>query len=285
MVGEIKVRKPGLYTTVQDMGRFGFRAYGVPVSGVMDTTSARMAQALVGNTEEEALLEITLRGPELYFGCTTLIAMTGANLSPQIDGKPVEMYQPYAITPGQVLSFGKPINGCRTYLAVKGGFQVEKVMDSFSWYQPVTPQSKLEKGDVIDVIETTYPHKPSHARVAPADFFQIQVEVFPGPEYDQLSKPVQQELISRHFHISNQAGRMGYRLKETLEHYQPQKDLLTSVVLPGTVQLTSGGGLIVLMRDCQTTGGYPRVLQLTKPAIDILAQKKPGDRVRFCWPG
>lgn len=282
-MGKIKVIQPGLYTTLQDTGRFGYRKYGVPVSGAMDQDAAKIANALVMNDADEATLEITLMGPALQFEGSCLIAITGADLSPQIDEKPISRYQGVFIESGQTLTFGKPRTGCRAYLAIQGGFRAKKVLNSYSWYQPVTSKGQLGKDDELEVFSVREKPSVTNAGVVPRNITPHTLHVSIGPEYNRLPKFAQRELESREFTVSDQANRMGYRLKEPLKSagLAAAGDMLTSSVMPGTVQLTPSGQLIILMRDGQTTGGYPRVLQLTNAAINILAQKAPGSKIRF----
>ncbi|WP_053977642.1 5-oxoprolinase subunit C family protein [Mangrovimonas xylaniphaga] len=277
----IRVLKAGLYTSVQDLGRFGHGSFGVPVSGVMDVQSAKFANALLGNPEHVAVLEITMVGPELEFTEVTSICMVGAEMSPAINGKPIKNNMAINVFQGDRLTFGRLQKGMRCYLAVLGGVQTESVLGSRSMYWPVTLQSKVLKGDELKLMEMKKHILERHAVVRFGDSYVVSetLEVFEGPEFNELSKEQQFILFSKSFTISNHNSRMAYQLNETLQN--SLNAIITAPVLPGTVQLTPSGQLIVLMRDCQTTGGYPRVLQLTDASINLLAQKGVGQKLRF----
>lgn len=280
-MGKIKVIRAGLFSTIQDLGRFGFRKFGVPVSGVMDQSSAKIANALVMNSSKTPVLEITMAGPQLEFDCNCLIAICGADISPRLDEQPIENNRPVFVEAGQSLEFGKLKTGCRAYVAVAGGFQVDKVLGSHSWYEGVTTKGQLKKDDELKVHEFNEVPEPPNSSVAANDFTEEGLEVYPGPEFEELSATSRENLSKKKFTITEQASRMGYRLEEKLKAAKQSGEMLTSAVRPGTVQLMPNGQLIILTRDCQTTGGYPRVLQLTEAALNLLAQKKPGERVAF----
>ena len=278
----IKVLKVGLYDSIQDMGRWDFQEYGVPVSGVMDRYSAKIANALVGNEDHAALLEITLIGPKLEFQQDCLISITGADLSTSLNGISIPLNIAIHIKSGDILSFGKRKQGCRAYLAVSGGFQTQIVMKSRSMYKNITNTFKIEKGEILPIASFTFNERTNtnaSVKVKSEHFVGLSLEVYKGPEFNLLSNEQQDMLLSSGFSIANENSRMAYQLAETLENQL--EPIITSLVLPGTVQLTPSGKLIVLMRDCQTTGGYPRVLQLSELAINRLSQKFTGDLIHF----
>lgn len=277
----VKVIKAGLYSTIQDSGRFGYQNYGVPYSGFMDVYSASMANVLLGNDEHAAVIEMTMTGPTLKFSCDSSICISGADISPKLNENRIKLNKPIPVKSGDIVSFGKLVFGFRGYLAVLGGFKTEKAMNSYSMYQGITKQSMLLKNDdlLIDTSLKDFDKKHASIKVSKTHFITEHIEVFKGPEFQKLSKEQQDLLFSKYFTISKENNRMAYQLAESLDNnLQP---IITSLVLPGTVQLTPSGKLIVLMRDCQTTGGYPRVLQLKEASINILAQKFTGDAIHF----
>lgn len=280
MMAEVEILKPGLYSSIQDLGRFGFREFGVPVSGAMDLQAAGLANLLLENNPTAAVLEITLQGPKMTFSEPTQIAIAGADLSPEIDGKAIGNYRLHSIEAGQVLDFGKRNSGYRTYLAVKGGFQTEVVLESRSWYDGITRNYRLEKGMKLPFFRGKDEKRQNYAAVKADEYITSAViEAFPGPEYELLSTSEKSALQKWHFSAAKESNRMGIQFQEKLENsLQP---ILTGPVLPGTVQLTPSGTLIALMRDGQTTGGYPRILQITKAGMDILAQKLPGEKLQI----
>lgn len=277
----IDVLAPGIYSTIQDFGRIGFQEYGVPYSGVMDRTAASLANAILGNSPDSPVLEITMQGPKLQFKCTTTICVTGANLSAKLNNSIFLNNKPMMVKSGDILSFGSLKKGIRAYLAIKGGFQTEQVMWSCSMYSGITKKEKLEKGDVLKISTANNLVRNYNASIKiNFDYFNLKtLEVFKGPEFDMLSKKQKIQLLNTEFTISKNNNRMAYQLNETLQNNL--KPIITSPVLPGTVQLTPSGNLIILMRDCQTTGGYPRVLQLKESAINLIAQKYTNQPVLF----
>ncbi|MDO5981489.1 biotin-dependent carboxyltransferase family protein [Flavivirga spongiicola] len=277
----IKVLKTGLYSTIQDSGRHGYQDYGVPYSGVMDAYSGSMANVLLGNNEDAAVIEMTMTGPTLEFNCDTSICISGADISPELNEIPIKLNKPVQVKSGDIVSFGKLISGFRSYLAVLGGFKTENVMNSYSMYQGVTKQSRLSKNNELLVNAPLKDFTMKHAVIKVRDrhFTTKHIEVFKGPEFQKLSKVQQDSLFATSFTISKKNNRMAYQLEESLGN--DLEPIITSSVLPGTVQLTPSGKLIILMRDCQTTGGYPRVLQLKETAINILAQKFTGGTIHF----
>ena len=277
----VKVIKPGFFTTIQDLGRFGFQDYGVPISGSMDQYSAQFANALLNNDKNDAVLEITMSGPTLHFDCHTIICISGADLSPTLNGKAIKLNTIITIKPNDVISFGKLYSGFRSYLAVKDGFQSEIKLNSRCMYKNVTSKYKIELNDVLQINEILSIESSKYASLKfNTILFDINcLEVFKGPEFELLTPNQKQKLFDQEFTISNLNDRMAYQLEEPFEN--SLTPIITSLVLPGTVQLTPSGNLIVLMRDCQTTGGYPRILQLKETSINCLAQKFKGQKIRF----
>jgi len=277
----IKVLQAGLYSSIQDLGRFGYRNYGVPVSGVMDAISAGFGNALLNNDKNDAVLEITILGPKLAFTAATKFVLTGAEISPSLNQNPITNYKVYSVCAGDILSFGKLVNGARCYLAVINGFDSSTVLNSKSFYNGITLKGILKKGDEL----LFNPNKEKNVEQVgilknKRQFYQTSIiEVYRGPDLELFSTKEKEKLISTKYTISKNINRMGYRLEEEVVVHN--KSIITSPVIPGTVQIVPSGQLIVLMKDAQTTGGYPRVFQLTEKSISILAQKKAGDQFNF----
>lgn len=281
MEAEIQVLEPGLYSTIQDKGRFHFMKYGVPMSGPMDKIASKIANLILNNSSNAAVMEITQTGPVLKFSNHTQIAVSGADLSAEINGNSILNNKAYRIFPGDILRFGKRKYGCRSYLAVSGGFQTETFLASRSWYEGITDHYKLEKGLKLKYLirEETFLRTNSALKIDRQHLIQQEISVFPGPEFNLLSGPQQKFLSSSLFAVDRNNNRMAIQLQGLLEN--EMDPIITSPVLPGTVQLTPSGRLIILMRDCQTTGGYPRVLQVSEEGQNILAQKVIGDKISF----
>jgi biotin-dependent carboxylase-like uncharacterized protein len=277
----IKVLHSQFGLSVQDTGRKGFSNIGVPKSGAMDLYSSQLANKLLNNHSDDAVLEITFGGCKLEFLETCKICITGAEFSAIINNKKASLNSVIQVEKGTVLSFGKQRFGVRTYLSVKGGFNTEKILNSRSQYKGITSEEFLTKGSILEISseQSKMVQTKSKVKIDPEHFSSTKINCFKGPEYNALNEFQKKALGNSLYKISSNNNRMGYQLKETLENQLPS--MLTSAVLPGTVQLTPSGKLIVLMRDCQVTGGYPRVLQLSEASINRLAQKTTGDAIRF----
>lgn len=277
----IKVLKAGFFASIQDKGRIGFAAVGIPVSGVMDRYAADIANSILNNPLEDAVLEITLGGIELQFLFDTFICLSGGDFSPQINGKPILMNSRINVLKNDILSFGKVSYGVRCYLSVKGGIQTEKVLKSRSFYKGITETSVIKKNTIFSIKETANEKVFANAsvKILKSHFTTKEIQCIKGPEFYLLNEIQKKKLTQQVFTISNDNSRMGYRLNELFSNELPS--ILTSAVLSGTVQLTPSGKLIILMRDCQVTGGYPRILQLTSNAINQLAQKTTNSEIQF----
>lgn len=275
----LKVLKSGFYTTIQDNGRFGFRHKGVPVSGTMDDLARHRVNTLLENHSDAAVLEITMTGPTLIFEEPTYISLGGAKLSATLNNEPIENYHVYKIYDGDILSYGRLEKGFRGYLGIKEGFLTKNVLGSGSQYVPLTESSCIKDGAVLEYQPTaSFEAKLTDLKVR-SYLDSLDLKVSLGPEFELLPEKEQHKLFESTFSVSKENNRMAYQLEEKLESHAIS--MLTSATLPGTVQMTPSGKLIVLMKDGQTTGGYPRILQLNKEAISILAQKKAGDNIRF----
>ena len=272
----IKVIQPGLFTTIQDGGRHGFRNIGIPTSGFMDQESAWAANELVKNNKDESLLEVTLTGPTLIFNCNCVISITGGDFNPLINNLPVKMYQSINVSSGDILKLNNTINGARSYIAISGGLNVKSLFGSKSFFSNISDSYHLKKGDEIKV------SKKSESQILKWDKLKFNLnrfmKVFRGPEYDLLSTNSKQKLFKNEFTI-NSNNRMAYNLEEKLQ--VDIKTIISSPVLPGSVQLTPSGKIIILHRDCQTTGGYPRILQLDTNSFNNLSQLKSNDKIKF----
>lgn len=282
MDNNILILSEGMHTSIQDLGRKGYRSYGVPISGAMDKYSAILANKLLNNDEKLPVMEITLTGPKILFEDHSLIVLTGADMSPELNGEALKMNFVYEVKTSDVLSFGALKTGARTYLGVKGGFKTEIKLNSFSYYDGITSSEKVQKGERLKIasFDTDLHVSSSKIKVKSTHFNEKELEVTKGPEFNRLTKKHRELLFSKKFKIGTYHNRMGYQLNNKFPPIK-NNEIITSTVIPGTVQLTPSGKLIIMMRDCPTTGGYPRILQLTDIAINQLAQKKENDVFKF----
>lgn len=278
--------KPGLWTTVQDDGRMGYQNFGVPMGGAMDKKAAQQANQLVGNPPETPVLEITMLGPQIIIEGDCQIAITGADLSPTLNKVSIPNYQTINASSNSVLAFGQLRQGCRTYLAVRGQWQIKPWLESCSAMslgnKAATPQSLIQKDSFIN-IQTLPFIAPRYTPSQDCPVFKemVQVPLMAGPEWNYLTSRQVARLFSMTYKIHKDANRMGYRLEPSLPNFEFSSPLISSGIVPGTVQITNGGQLIILLLDAQTTGGYPRIGNITRSTINNLAQAKPGDNIRF----
>jgi len=275
----LKVLKSGFYTSIQDLGRFHYRNKGVPVAGAMDNLSVQKANSLLENDANAAVLEITMTGPTLLFEDASYIALAGAKMSATLNNEPIQNYKVYTVTEGDILSYGKLEKGFRGYLAIKGGFTPKAVLGSVSQYRPITKENRLKDGDRIPFGSIT-DFNPILSELKVDSFLDDTVlRVHKAPEFDMLTDSQLEVIFTKEFTVAKENNRMAYQLNEVIASHEVS--MLTSATLPGTVQLTPAGKLIVLMWDGQTTGGYPRILQLSDRAIAILSQKREGAKISF----
>lgn len=279
---QVDIINSGFFTSVQDNGRYGYADLGVPESGATDKRAYYLANALLNNDSNAAMLECTLIGPTITSAIDTYIVITGALAMVTIDGVTVEHSKPTFVRSGQKVVVGKIFNGCRLYLAIAGGIDTKVILGSRSWLLPITKYQKLSDGMKLPVGTTNYGTKKGANLKTVNDTFIIDntnILVKRGPEYNMLSRTQKNLLVTTIFSISALWNRMAIQLNEVIEN--DLQDILTSPVIPGVIQLTPSGKLIILMKDCQTTGGYPRVLIVTKRGLLKLAQLQQGSTLEL----
>ncbi|MEM3580721.1 MAG: biotin-dependent carboxyltransferase family protein [Candidatus Bathyarchaeia archaeon] len=282
-----QVLKPGFFTTVQDLGRYGYLKYGVPISGAMDSFSMIVANLLVGNNPNDACLEITLIGPELQALADTQIALTGGKISVEINGEEASMWQTLTVRKGDVVSVRKVESGCRCYLSIRGGINTPIVLGSRSTYVRGRfggiDGRQLKFGDIIEgfsvppidvvfrMLENLVPHF--------GDSFTVHVVL--GPQADMFTEGGIETFLSNPYRVTIDSDRMGYRLEGPAIQHKGKADIVSDALLPGAVQVPRDGKPIIIMRDAQTTGGYPKIAAVITPDLDRLGQAKPNDIIRF----
>ena len=272
----IKVISKGLYTTIQDKGRFGYRNIGVPSSGYMDSESAETANLIINNPKDNPLIEATLIGPTLEFKKSAVICITGGEFSPTLNDIKISSYSAIEVNKGDILKINNSSIGSRCYISIQGTIISHTILGSKSFYHQITNSNIIEDGDIflfkknIRTLEQKYTHKK----------FELNktINVFRGPEFKCLSNESIKTLFNEEFSIGIN-NRMAYNLLEKIQ--DGVNSIISSGVIPGTVQLTPSGNIIILHRDSQTTGGYPRILQLNEKSLNDLAQLRTGDNIRF----
>ncbi|HVP68369.1 MAG TPA: biotin-dependent carboxyltransferase family protein [Anaeromyxobacteraceae bacterium] len=289
----ITVLKPGLLTTVQDAGRPGYRAFGMPVAGAMDRLSLALANALAGNPPAAAALELTLLGGSFRFEEDGHAALCGADMQARLAGSPVGPCAGFPVRAGEELVLGGARAGVRAYLAVRGGIDVPAVLGSRSTYARAGiggfEGRALKAGDALPVGRAR--GAPPAARSLPPSLAPplggaIRLRAIPGPQ-DQLFTAVGRAIFfGSEFRITNRNDRMGYQLDgPTIQHVHGP-DIVSDALLPGAVQVPGSGTPIVMTADAQTTGGYAKIATVIGPDLRLLAQARAGDAVRFesCTP-
>lgn len=272
----IKFISKGLYTTIQDDGRFGYRNIGVPSSGYMDRESAQTANLIIDNPINNPVIEATLIGPTIKFEKSTFICITGSDFNPMLNESRISLYTPVKVNKGDILKINNSSIGSRCYISIKGGIKVDKVLGSKSYYPQISDSSIIEKGDEFKF--ETNNSEPNYKLINQKFELNKNLKVFKGPEFNSLNKGSINKIIDQEFSIGIN-NRMAYNLKEKIQ--AGTTSIISSPVIPGTVQLTPSGQMIILHRDCQTTGGYPRILQLDEKSLNNLAQLRIGDKIKF----
>jgi len=279
-----------LLTTVQDLGRDKFRAFGINQNGAMDKKSVRLINILLGNDENEAVLEIHFPAPKILFEQNALIALGGADFSAQIDDKKIENWQTVAVEKGQTLSFPKKIHGNRLYLSVKGGFEIENWLNS----QSTNLKAKiggfegrsLQKSDWINFkFQISNFQFPKPLKISPRfamnDLESHKIRIVETAESNLLTGFSLETLLKNEFTITPKSDRMGFRLQGAPLYLLHEKELISSAVAFGTIQLLPDNQMIVLMADHQTTGGYPRIGNVIREDLPRLAQLGATDKISF----
>ncbi len=284
----ITVVKPGWFTTVQDLGRFGYQHAGVPVSGAMDPVALILANRLVGNRDGEAALEITLRGPELLFERDTVAALAGADLSAAIDGVAVPLWTELSVQAGSRLTFGARRTGGRAYLAVAGGIDVPLVLGSRAthvasncggWHgRALVAGDRLPGGrpSARQAAHRTLPFslRPRYGSV-------VTLRLLAGPQAKLWDSGVAASLARQTYRLSVHSNRMGYRLDGPPVPPPRTAPWISDATAAGALQVPPDGQPILLMADRQTTGGYPKPAAVITADLHLAGQLLPGDAIQF----
>ncbi len=289
MTQMLSIIEAGLHTTVQDLGRYGYQRFGVPVSGAMDSFAFKTANALIGNSETAAGLEITALGPKIEFLEDTRIAITGANLGPLIDGEPIELWASVKVERGSVLTFSGPVEGLRAWLSVLGGIDVPLVMGSRSTYVKGEIGGfggrALLPGDTVSTFDLEQDQDPEI--YLPQDFDiprytgEFELRVVMGPQDEAFTEAAIDGLFTSTYTVSMDQDRMGCRLEGPLLEHLESPDIISDGSPLGALQVSGDGMPIVLLNDRGTTGGYTKIANVVGVDVGLLAQAMAGDAVRF----
>ena len=303
MSAVVDVLSPGLQTTVQDLGRWGHQAVGVPVAGAMDPFSHRRANVLAGNVRGAATLEVTLVGPSLQFQDERVVAVTGAEFDLFIDDIPAPFEQALAVRAGAVLRFGSRRRGARAYVAVAGGFDVPAVLGSRATHvstrtggwqgRALARGDRLPLGTVLAPALERLLHVRSVGSSDPTTRLGLKtqpyivrvppyvIRVLPGPQADRFMPEALDALVSAPYHVGVDSDRMGYRLTGPLLRHAAGADIISDATLHGVLQVPGSGQPLLLMADRPTTGGYPKLATIISADIGVAGQAAPGDSLHF----
>lgn len=297
---QLKIIKPGIMTSIQDLGRWGYRSEGVPASGAMDTLAARIANIALGNASHDAVIEFTYGNATFQAKSDILLAYAGEGGTLFIDKQTLTPGKPIFVPSGTNLNLVNNPSGVYTYLAVAGGWDIKETLGSKSTYITAglggIQGRALKSGDELtnnnhytDVTEkillklqsselsfpkwhlnkTSFTHHPKIVRVVPAH------------EFTWFEANSLLNFLSSPYELSINSNRMGYQLEGPKLNRSVNKELLSTAVCPGTIQVTNDGSLVLLMADSQTIGGYPRVAQVAAVDLPACAQLAPGDSISF----
>lgn len=290
----VVIRKPGVLTTIQDRGRYGNQRNGFSVNGAMDKRAFEKANILVDNPKNSPVMEFVLAGPRLRFTTSTIFALTGANFNAKLNDRPIDCYRANYARRGSILELTAPKSGMYGYLAIAGGgFAVPAVMGSastnikcgFGGYKG----RNLEIGDYIESATTEVdflPYYESHRICSDEDFYafdkdEVEIRVVMGPEDDAFTSTGIAKFFGSSYTATGRCDRMGYRLDGPQVEAKDTSDIISEAVSTGSIQIPTDGHPIVMMADCQTTGGYAKIASVATVDIPKLVQRSQGKRVKF----
>lgn len=277
-----KVLDPGLFSTIQDAGRFSYQAFGFSPSGVLDYRAHKLANRLLGNEDNAAVLEMTLQGVTLEAGKDTVISTSGAKAAITIGGNTYDHGTAIKVMKGETLKIGKCEDGSRTYLAVSGGFDVPEILGSRSTHTRSGiggfKGRTLKSGDVLKSAGGDFTNKLKKIKSFESD---DDIHIIPGQQYDRFEEEVQEKLFNSEYTITKDSDRMGIRLNGAELQTDAGHDVLSEPTQLGSIQVPKNGQPIILLNDRQTAGGYVRIATVALADIPKLVQKSPGGKLRF----
>ena len=289
----LQIIKAGILDTIQDQGRYGYQHLGINPCGAMDRYSAQLANALLGKDLNSSVIEMHFPAAKIMFEKETIICITGADFSPTINKKKIPVGQPLAVNKNTELNFDKKLSGARSYLSLLHDFNLDKWLNSYSTNLVAGAGGykgrALKKGDVLNLknnFEYKYLPEEKYYALLPwkaTESISLKKEIrfLRGNEWDWLTDDAMNIFTEDNFQITANSNRMGYRLKGNILYVKEEKQLISSGVTFGTIQLLPDGHLIVLMADHQTTGGYPRVGHVISADLPLLAQCNSADEIKF----
>jgi len=290
-MSKIRVINPGMYSTIQDLGRMEFQQFGVPTAGSMDTYAHRISNLLVGNPENSPVLELTAFGGTYEFGETTIISITGGDMSPKRNGcETLKMWRTLVMNAGDQLSFAGARKGFRTYVSVVGGFNVPSALKSKSTYVRArlggVEGRQLKRDDFLEYHDVKFDPlellgRFVRAHQIPVYENELILKVILGPQDDDFTRKGIADFFSNKYIVSSESDRMGYRLEGKKIEHVLSADIISDGIMKGAVQIPGHGNPIIMLSDCQTTGGYTKIAHVISSELWKIAQLKAGDSIQF----
>lgn len=290
MTAALKVVAPGMHTTVQDLGRFGYQAFGVPVSGALDATSHRLANRIVGNDDRAPTLEILFQGPTLEVMADTVrVGIAGGDAEIELlEDRPRSLggWRSVLLRRNQMFRVSRLSNVACCYLAVEGGFAVEHCLGSASTYARGgfggLEGRALRMGDLLPLAREQGSDRAELGLAEPPPFGRDQpIRLVLGPQQDYFTEAALEALVSREFTVSTHSDRMGMRLDGPTLAHRDGYNIVSDGIATGAIQVPGSGQPILLLADHQTTGGYPKIATVISADIPVVGRRKPGDAIRF----
>ena len=297
----ITIIKPGFSCSIQDLGRWGFQKYGIPVGGAMDALAASVANRICGNDDGDAVLECTLHGTEILLNETAIFAISGGGSSMTVNGQSVPFNKQIKAVAGSTIKLHPDPRGCRSYIAFDGGLNAALELGSRSTYTTSSlggyEGRNLVAGDQIQFKKNSANNKKddiiinengfgssnwkSVSKLLPHVNDEVHINCFKGPEWDLFTESSHLDIINNLCTISSNSNRMGYQIEGLHLELREKKEMVSTAVAKGIIQVTNQGSPIVLMADAQTIGGYPRIARVTNEDIHLLAQCRPGMKIKL----
>jgi len=279
------INNPGIQTTVQDLGRRGLGRYGLPACGAMDRLALITGNLLLGNKPDCAALETILHGLKIKALKEATLTITGGDLAPHLNARPVEMWTVFKMNPGDILHLKQTQTGFRAYICIQGGIDAPVYSGSRSVYPRGKMGRILRKGDTVNIFPAsiTFPLQPVKL---PAAFYpdydrESPIQVLPGPQMDHFSRKGKKTFLNSDYTLTSRIDRQGICLKGPSIKHRKNPGIITDPTPQGAIQVPGDGQPIILLRDAQITGGYAKIGVVTRTDLDRLSQAKPGDKIRF----
>lgn len=285
----IKILNPSYYTTIQDNGRKKYQNNGIPISGSIDLTSNILCNYLVGNPKNYPVIESSYSGLEIQFNDNILFSITGAETTQYLNNKKIDNYTCHLAKKNDILKISKIINGFRYYIGLSGLIESDVYLSSRSTYEKIQiggfKGRRLNKNDVLKIDLQKINYSLINNNINPnkiiKNYLTNEVRIIESLEIERFTKESLNNFYNSDFEVTNSSDRMGMRLKGDKIINKDKSDIISSPIYPGIIQIPKNGNPIIMLNDCQTTGGYARLGCVIRCDMHILAQKKPGDYLRF----